>query len=223
MRVIELSGPIYNGMWSYGNHYPQFHHRQMGIEYAGEKYSIDVFEGMHAQTGLYVESPGIATGAGQGGLNERVPIEKLFMIDAYVLQVPYQTLAVRDGRPFISLEQIRSAEKEKIPPKAAILVATGYGRNWEKPDYVEKTWFFKKDALDYLMDKEPFLVGGDSCVWENPVHPEGAFDRFYKMGILLLAPCINLELVKSFKVKLTVMPLRIRGSAICPVRAVIVE
>ncbi len=221
MSLIDISGPVYNGMWSYGGHYPQFHHTKLGIEHAGEKYSIDVFEGMHAQTGLYIESSGIAGEGGEGGLNEKVPIEKLFMIDAYVLRIPHQSLAVKDGRPFVSVADIKGAEKQKIPEGAAILVGTGYGKNWDKPDYVEKTWFFRKEALDYLMDKKPFLIGGDSCVWENAVHPEGAFDRFYKMGILLLAPCVNLETVRSYKVSLSILPLRVAGSPICPARAVI--
>ncbi len=223
MKLIDISGPIYSGMWSYGSHYPQFRHTKLGIEHAGEKYSIDVFEGMHAQTGLYLESSGIAEGAGAGGLNERVPIEKLFMIDAYILKIPHASLGVRDGRPFVSLADIKAAEKKRIPEGSTILVGTGYGENWDRRDYVEKTWFFRKEALDYLMDKRPFLIGGDSVVWENPVHPEGAFDRFYKMGILLLAPCINLEKVRGYKVTLSIFPLRIADSPICPARAVITE
>ena len=60
-------------------------------------------------------------------------------------------------------------------------------------------------------------------MWENEVHPEGAFERFYKEGILLLAPLINLEKISRFKVKLTVLPLKILGAGVCPVRAVVVE
>jgi kynurenine formamidase len=226
MVVIDISGPIYTGMWSYADYYPDFKLSAVEFEYGGEKYSVDVFEGMHAQTGTYMESPEIfgggAGGAG-GGLNDTVPVERLFNIDACVLQMKHEELAVKDGKPFISLDDIRRAEKEPIPEGAAILVGTGYGQNWDRDDYVQKAWFFQKEALYYLIDKKPIIVGGDSPVWENELHPEGAFERFYSAGILLLAPCINLEKITQYRVKLTALPLRIVKAGVCPVRAVVVE
>jgi arylformamidase len=224
MKVIDISGPIYTGMWSYADYYPDFKLSAVEFEFGGDKYSVDVFEGMHAQTGTYIESPGIFTGGGKKrGLNDLVPPDKLFNIDACVLKIPHESLSIKDGRPFISLGDIKKVEEEKIPEGAAILVGTGYGKNWEKPDYIQRSWFFKKDALYYLIDKKPFLIGGDSPVWENEKNPEGAFERFYKAGILLLAPCVNLEKVSSFRVKLTALPLKILKAGVCPVRAVVVE
>jgi kynurenine formamidase len=224
MKVTDISGPIYTGMWSYADYYPDFKLSAVEFEFGGEKYSVDVFEGMHAQTGTYVESPQVFSESGKGGgFNESVPLEKLFNIDAYVFNIEHDSLETKDGRPVITLGDIKKAEKGAIPGGSAILVGTGYGRNWEKKDYVSKAWFFNKDALYYLIDKKPFLVGGDSPVWENEVHPEGAFERFYKLGILLLAPCINLEKISSFRVKMTVLPLNILKAGVCPVRAVVVE
>ncbi|UCB44583.1 MAG: cyclase family protein [Spirochaetota bacterium] len=224
MKVIDVSGPIFTGMWSYADYYPDFKLSAVEFEFGGEKYSVDVFEGMHAQTGTYMETPVIfGEGDKKGGLNDVVPIEKLFHIDAYILQIDHDSLGIKDGKPFISLDDVKGAEKEEIPEGAAILVGTGYGKNWEKEDYVQKSCFFKKDALYHLIDKKPFLIGGDAPVWENEVNPEGAFERFYKEGILLLAPLINLEKISRFKVKLTVLPLKILGAGVCPVRAVVVE
>jgi kynurenine formamidase len=223
MKVIDISGPIHTGMWSYADYYPDFELSAVEFEFGGEKYSVDVFKGMHAQTGTYIESPQIFEGGRKGGLNDTVPLEKLFHIDAYVLQVPHDSLAVKDGRPFISLDDITKAEKEQIPEGAAILVGTGYGKNWDSGDYIQKAWFFSREALYHLIDKKPFLIGGDSPVWENEVNPEGAFDRFYKAGILLFAPCVNLEKVSGFRVKLTILPIKIMKAGVCPVRAVLVE
>jgi len=224
MRVIDISGPIYTGMWSYADYYPDFKLSSVEFEFGGAKYSVDVFEGMHAQTGTYIESPQVFSESGKaGGLNEAVPLERLFMIDAYVLYIPHNTLGTKDGKSFISLEDIKKAEKGDIAEGSVILVGTGYGQQWEREDYVKKAWFFKKDALYYLIDKKPFLIGGDSPVWENEVHPEGAFERFYKSGILLLAPCVNLEKIAKYRVKLTALPLRILTAGVCPVRAVVVE
>ncbi len=224
MRIIDISGTIYNGMWSYADYYPDFNLKSVEFEFGGEKYSVDVFEGMHAQTGTYIESPEIFSEGGKGGgLNDIVPIEKLFMIDAYVLQIPYDKLGIKDGKRYISLDDIKGAEKGPIPEGSAILVGTGYGKNWDKDDYVDRAWFFKKDALYYLIDKKPFLLGGDSPVWENAVNPEGAFKRFYGAGILLFSPCVNLEKINKYHVKLTALPLKVLKAGVCPVRAVVVE
>jgi len=223
MKVIDISGPIYNGMWSYADYYPQFELSSVEFEFGGEKYSVDVFKGMHAQVGTYVEAPGIFEGNERAeGLNA-INIERFFMIDAYVYNIPHDSLSIKDGRPYITSDDLKKAEKGKVEEGSAVLIGTGYGTNWDKKDYIDKAWFFSKDALYYLIDKKPFILGGDSPVWENAVHPEGAFERFYKSGILLFAPCINLEKVSNFKVKLTVLPLKILKAAVCPVRAVITE
>jgi kynurenine formamidase len=224
MKVIDISGPIYTGMWSYADYYPDFKLSSVEFEFGGEKYSVDVFEGMHAQTGSYIESPEVFSTSGKsGGLNAAVPVEKLFMMDTYVLQIPHDSLGMKDGRPYVSFADIKGAEIEQIPEGASILVGTGYGKNWDKKDYVDKAWFFKKDALDYLTDKKPFLLGGDSPSWENGVNPEGAFERFYKSGSLLFAPCINLEKITRFRVKLTALPMNILKAGVCPVRAIVTE
>jgi arylformamidase len=223
MKVTDISGPIYNGMWSYADYYPQFELSAVEFEFGGEKYSVEVFKGMHAQVGTYIESPGIFEGEGKKGGLAAIPVEKLFMLDTYVYQIPHEDLAVKDGRPYIQVEDLVKAEKEEIKKNSAILIGTGYGKNWDKKDYVEKSWFFSKDALYYLIDKKPFLLGGDSPVWENAVNPEGAFERFYKSGILLFSPCINLEKISKFKVKLVALPLKILEASVCPVRAIVVE
>jgi kynurenine formamidase len=223
MKVIDISGSIYTGMWSYADYYPKFELSAVEFEFGGEKYSVDVFKGMHSQVGTYMETPHIFTQEGKpGGLNA-IPVEKLFMIDAYVIKIPHESLGIKDNRPFISLEDIKNSERGPIPEGTAVLVGTGYGKNWDKPDYISKAWFFKKEALYYLIDKKPFLLGGDSPVWENEKNPEGAFERFYSAGILLMAPCVNLESVNKFRIKLTVLPLKVLKAAVCPVRAVIVE
>ena len=223
MKVIDISGSIYTGMWSYADYYPKFELSAVEFEFGGEKYSVDVFKGMHAQVGSYLESPGIFDGEPkEGGLNA-IPIDRLFMVDACVYQIPHDSLPVKDGRPYITVEALKVAEKDEVSEGSAILIGTGYGKNWDKEDYVQKAWFFSKDALYYLIDKKPFLLGGDSPVWENEVNPEGAFDRFYKAGILLFAPCVNLEKISKFKVKLTALPLKILQASVCPVRAVVVE
>lgn len=223
MKVVDISGPIYTGMWNYteplGGMLGNFRLSSMDFEFGGEKYSVDTFEGFKAQTGTYLESPGQYQY--EKYFLSDIPVEKLFMIDAYLLFVEYERLSQKDGKRYVSLDDIKSAEKGPIPGGSAILVGTGYGINWGNRDFFSKSWFFKKEAMEYIIEKKPFLLGTDSAEWENPISPEGIFRIFYPANILILASCINFEKIKAFKIKLTVLPFKVKGSYISPVRAVV--
>jgi len=82
MKVIDVSGPIYTGMRSYADYYPDFKLSAVEFEFGGDKYSVDVFEGMHAQTAIYLESPGRYLEENPYTIND-IPIEKLYMVDTY--------------------------------------------------------------------------------------------------------------------------------------------
>lgn len=226
MKITDITGPIYDGMWNYseplGSLLGNFKLDPLNFEFGGEKYSLDVFQGFKAQTGTYLESPGQYIKGNNYKVSE-IPVEKLFMIDAYILNIPYENLQEKDGKKFISLQDIKNSEKKSIPPGAAILVGTGYSKFWERNNFFPKSWFFKKEAMDYIIEKKPFLLGTDSAEWENPKNPEGIFAKFYPANILILAPCINLEKIKTFNAKLIVLPLKVLNSYICPVRAIVIQ
>jgi len=223
MKIIDITGPIYNGMWNYpeplGSLLGDFNLSLFEFEFGGEKYSLEAFNGFKAQTGTYMESPGKYL-KNKYSVSD-VPVESLFMIDTCVIFIPQDILQEKDGKKFISPEDIRKAEKGEIPEGSAILVGTGYGKDWDRKDFFSGSWFFKREAMEYLISKRPFLIGTDSAEWENPHNPEGIFKLFYPANILILAPCINLECIGEFRVKLTVLPFKISGSYISPVRAVV--
>ncbi len=224
MKVIDISGPIYEGMWNYPKPLARllkdFKLSSVRFEHGGAKYSVDVFKNMKAQTGTYIESPGRYLGENPYTVDE-IPIEKLLLMDTSVLFIPYEELGIQNGKRFVSFRDLENAEKEPIPEGSAILVGTGYGRCWDRTDFFTRSWFFKLDAMEYLIEKKPFLLGTDSAEWENPHNPEGIFPVFFPANILILASCINLERIERFNVKLTVLPLKVTGSYICPVRAIV--
>jgi len=228
VKILDISGPIYTGMWNYpeplGPMLGVFELKKIDFEFSGEKYSLDAFEGMKAQTGSYIESPGQYLESNDYKVGD-IDISDLFMMDAYVIKVPYEGMKRKDGKGFVSLEDIKKAQgSNKIKEGAAILIGTGYGsKNWDKKDFFEGSWFFKKEAMEYLISLKPFLLGTDSGEWENPKNPEGIFKMFYPANILILASCINIEKAENFKVKLTVLPFNVKGSYISPVRAIITE
>lgn len=226
MRIIDITGPVYTGMWNYseplGSLLGDFRLSELNFEFGGEKYSLGVFNGFKAQTGTYLESPGQYIEDNKYKISD-IPIEKLFMMEAHVLKIPYETLGEKDGKKFVSMKDIKKFEKENISEGRAIVIGTGYGKFWNKTDFFHESWFFKMDAMEYLISKKPFLLAADSAEWENPKNPEGIFKKFYHANILILAPCINIEEIEGSIVKLTVFPLKILNSYICPVRALITE
>jgi kynurenine formamidase len=223
MKIIDITGPIYNGMWNYpeplGSMLGNFKLADFSFEYGGEKYSVESFEGFKAQTGTYLESPGkyLAEKYNVGD----IPVGNLLMRNAYLFFIPFENLKEKDGKKYISAEDLKRAGSGEIAENSAVLVGTGYGSRWGQKDFFSGSWFFKKDAIQYLIGLKPFLLGTDSAEWENPHDPEGIFKIFYPANIVILAPCINFELIRRFEVKLTVFPLKVAGSFISPVRAVV--
>jgi kynurenine formamidase len=225
MKVIDITGHIYNGMWYFGDPWPRFkfktrYHR---IEAIGLTAMIEDFEGMGGHTGLHIETPATGIGYDKSYPLIDVPIEKLVNADAYVYQLDHDSLPVKDGKPYITLEALKAAEKGDVPDGSIILIGTGYGKNWVKDDYLAKSWFIKRDAMYYIIDKKPLLLGVDATDFENWTNPERFFERFFNSDILLMAPCVNLEKISKFKVKITALPIKIKGAAICPTRAVVME
>jgi kynurenine formamidase len=220
MRIIDISGPVYEGMWDYGGEIKPFKLGKVKMSYAGVEYAIDALENMTALTGTYFETPGDMHGY---TVND-IPLEKLCMIDSYVLQMPFEKLRTVDNRPCIFREDMVNAEMGTIPEGAGIIMSTGYGKNWERNDYLQKCPFLKKEAMDYLIDKKPFIVVFDTPAAESDVHPENAFERYFKENILTVTACINLEKIEKFNVKLSVLPLKILKVAMgCPARAFVME
>jgi kynurenine formamidase len=220
MRIIDISGPIDEGMWDYGNEVKPFKFGTVKMRYAGIDYELDSLENMIAMTGTYFETPG----SYHNYTISDVPLEKLFMIDSYTLKLPYENLEVVDGRPCINLKDLKEAEKDPIPQHSGIILATGYGRQWYSRDYVDKCPFLSKPAMDYLIDKKPFIVVFDTPAAENDIHPENIFEKYFAADILSLTSCINLEKIKKYNVKIIVMPLNLmRVSLASPARAIVIE
>jgi kynurenine formamidase len=224
--VTDISGPIYEGMWNYppplNSYLKDFQLRKVEIPFGGEVYTVEVFDNVKAQTGTYLESPAQYRQENRFTVNEK-PLAEFYLREGRLLFIPLGALPEKDGKRYVSLEQIRRAEKEPIPEGCAILVGTGYGANWRNRSFFSGSWFFHREAMRYLLDKKPFLIGADSAEWENPKNPEGIFADIYRTDVFILAPCVNLERIRRQRIKLTVFPLHVQNAFICPVRAAVSE
>jgi kynurenine formamidase len=223
MKLIDLSGPIYTGMWSYGPPFPEF--RLVDIK---EPEWVDTFapksqafEGFCMLTGNYIDGPSHAFGLEKEKPIHELPLEKIFGVDAYVYKFDLKELPKEGKRPYVTMEHVKKAEKEVVPDEAPIILATGWGSHWSEPDYLPNAWFLKKEVAEYFARKRPILLGFDTPYADNLENEQGNWLIIYGAGITLLGPLVNTEKITKFKVKLFVAPLNILNTTGLPVRTII--
>ena len=225
MKIIDITGIIYTGMWNLGPPFPDFELEETKTpDWLEYKVYSEEFTGMFSQTGTYLETPAHLLGYEKSYPLIDVNIAKLVDIDTYIIKLDLDDLPVVDGRPAITRDSLVSnfnMDLYKEKDCCSILVSTGWGKNWRNEDFVESSPFIKFEAMHFLMDQKPFLLGADSPRWENLKNPEGFFSDFFNADILLMGPCVNLEKIKDDIVKLTVLPLKIENTCCTPCRAII--
>ena len=62
-KVIDITGIINNGMWNYDAPFPEINIKQLPpVPWCGNRIiGAEIFEGMHSQTGTYLETPATST------------------------------------------------------------------------------------------------------------------------------------------------------------------
>ncbi|MBN2073533.1 MAG: cyclase family protein [Actinobacteria bacterium] len=224
MKIIDASGPIYEGMWSYGPPFPEFKLVEIeSPEWVDFTAYSQAFEGFCMLTGTYISGPGHALGLKKAEPMHKTPLEKLFDVDAYVLKFNLYELEKEGNRPYITLKDIKNAEKEKIPDGSNIVIATGWGNHWSEPDFLTHDWFMKKDAVKYIVDKDPFILAMDTPSIDNIDNEQGIWSIVFSGNIHLVAPLVNLDKITKYRVKLYICPLNILNTAGLPCRVIIKE
>jgi kynurenine formamidase len=225
MRVIDITGLIHTGMWSYEKPFPNYELKPISqpewIEY---RVYMEEFRGFCSQTGTYLETPAHLLGYERSYPLLSVPVEKLVNVKTCVIQLSLEEMPLKGNRRMITRAALReNVNEEELRSCDAILVSTGWGKNLREDCYVERSPFFTFDAMEWIVHRKPSLLGSDSPRWENIKNPEGFFPMFYEADILMLAPCVSLEQIECEVVELTVLPLKIENTCCTPCRAVVIE
>ena len=223
-RVIDITGPIYEGMWNLEPPFPDFKMRPFPpVPWVNAPVYLEIFD-MQSQTGTYLETPGHFLGYENTFLIHDVDAADLTNRGCVVLDVGAVNPDNRPERLPVTLEAILGCPNaDQIEEGDAILLCTHWGKMWEHPDFLKNSPYLTLDALKWLISKKPCILGGDMPRWELVDKPQGLFDIFKTQNILLMGPSVNLEQVKAPRVQLTVLPLKIIGTCCAPCRAVITE
>jgi len=216
MKIIDITGEIYTGMWSYGSPFPEINVRPLG-KVGFVKYEIyaEVFEGMNSQCGTYLETPAHLLGDKSYPLID-VDVKKLVDIPTTVLKVDTK------GEREITKQMIEKAfEKADYSEGNAILICACYGDRWKESDYLSLSPYISYDAMKMLISKKPYLLGTDFPRWDNLSRPQGFWQEFYDADILMLAPLTNLESAQNKKALLTALPIKVEKTCCAPCRAIL--
>lgn len=216
MKVHDVTGVIHDGMWSYGPPYPEVRVEEIPVPEWVPYPTYSWKFTLGGQTGTYLET-GLHMRRGRPAVCD-LPVESLMNREAVVLKVrgkEHKEDAITRGELEGCGVEIRRGD--------AVLVCVGRDRKWRDADYVLDSPYFQREAMDWLMDRRPFLVGGDWPRWDSWERPQLFFPRFFDEGILLLGPLVGLTGIGRSRVRLTVLPLKVADSAAAPARAVVVE
>jgi kynurenine formamidase len=219
--LIDLSGPLYQDMWSYNGlpgletRLPEFQVEQVtwieGTGFESFRFTLSSISGTYLETGGHVSE-------GAPGLDTLPPSN--FFRPAVVCHL------LRKG----PRELIRRAELEASCPPVqagdALLIECGWGAQWHSPNYVLDGPGYHPDCLPWLLEQPFSLLGVDvPCIQPPWPPPDGAQYEgnmllpVFQKGILLLAPLVNLEQVRVQRGELMALPLRIEGVSGAPCRA----
>ena len=225
-KIIDITGPIDDGMWNYGEPFPQVHIKPLPpiAWLGGRTVGAEIFEGVHSQTGTYLETPAHNYGNENSYLLSDVPAEKTYEIPCVVLNVGMFDMDLEKGRHGITVQELENCHNAAcIQEGDAILVGTGWGRYWFDPHNLDGAPYFTREAMLWLLDKKPFLIGADTARWDNLETPQNFFEDFYSANILMAGPLVDLEKCTAKRCKLTVLAANFMHTSCAPARAVIIE
>jgi kynurenine formamidase len=213
-ETVDLSGPVYEGMWHYADPYfgPSIR-RQTPPEWLSPPVYWESVS-MPLQTGTYLESSAHCF-EGDPGVND-YPVSRwagLPTVSVFVPKGPGEAIVADDLAPVIDALCPDGTEG------MGLLVGTGWDSHWRLDDFTTACPFFDDSAADLVIERGFSLFGGDSPRFENPEQPSGHLRRIFAAKILLLAPLCNLSVLGNTRGLLTAAPLSIAVASASPTRA----
>lgn len=215
-RIRDISGWIYNGMWSYCPEYPGAEISELPQPaFLPKDYPVYLQKfAIGGQTGTYIETRGHVD-------RSAVPVTQLplecFCRPAVVIDAG----AKRDSEP-VTLADVEHAGVQ-IRQGDAVLLSTGWDRKWDDADFVEKSPYISREAALWLFDRKIGMLGADFPRFDLPSASQFPWTEFWDKVNLLLAPVTNLRGLSGRCGDLIAFPLKIRGACATPCRAALME
>ncbi len=218
MRIVDISGPIEDNMWSYGDPYPAARIEQIPpptwLDYPvySQTVSFAVQSGTYLETAAHLDRSRMPI--------DQLPLERCYMLDAVALWIPKEA---NGGISLADLLEAQQRQGAQMRPGDALLVGTGWDKQWYAPNYVTEPPYFTGDAMDWILAQKLSLLGGDTPRYDSPTNPQNFLPKFFQTEMIMLAPLVNMDQVRQPRGKLIALPLKIKDACASPVRALWIE
>lgn len=222
---IDLSGPLFNGMWSYNvlagpnPHLPEFKVEKTttvgGVGWESFGYVMSSLSGTYLETAAHLI---------QGG-----PVLDGFGLERCIRPAVVCHLPRKQARQLVRRAELE-AHCPPLQPGDALLIECGWAAQWRSTNFVTDGPSFHPDTLPWLLQQPFSLLGVDVPCLQAPYPlPDGAryqgnmLAPIFQKGVLLLAPLVNLDTVRSQRGELIALPLKVEGVSGVPCRAIFRE
>lgn len=207
MKLIDLtSEPGKTAEGSLNIERRELHLQSPGVEYTGVIYEFK----MGSMAGTYIDFPGHIAETDDGRDAFNYPLEKLYRRRAAVIR-----LDRRDGSGGVAASELAAVCPVKIRPGDALIVNALGDRQFY--DIENRSVFFEMDAVEWIIEQGVELLVSD--IYESQALL-GVFLKLFKAGISTVCRPVNLHKLEDAEVKLTIMPLPVRGVTQIPCRLV---
>jgi len=206
MKIIDLTAEIYNKMPVYPGD-PEVEIQEI---YSVEKdgYSVSKIK-INDHTGTHVETQSHLI---KGKKIEEEPLER-FIGKAAIIDIKTGKVEIEDIRKYENL----------MDGCDILLMRSGYSgrkngifsRDTERP-------ILSLDAIKWIIGKRIKILGIDAFDFDPSPTYEG-HKLCFKKNVLIVEGLVNLENIRTNKVKLHVIPLKIRGTGSSPCRVFAIE
>jgi kynurenine formamidase len=215
VRVVDISGSIYTGMWSYCPEYPgavveplpQPAFLQGKYQVFCQKFILGGQSGTYIETEAHVDAS--ATPVADLPLHE-------FMMEAVIIRV-----GEKGPLEPVTLDDIL-ADTPDIREGDGVLLSCGWDKKWRDPDFVSHSPYISKEAAQFLLEHKIKLLGADFPRFDNVNAMEFPWDLLWDKAKFVLAPLTNLYDLDVTRATLMAFPLKIDGAVATPCRAALI-
>ncbi len=147
-----------------------------------------------------------------GQTTAQIPLEKC-VGPAFVLHLPH-----RSGKGDHFEKSDFEPHAQAIKKHRKLLIATGWSRNWDTPDYYDNFPGFSREGAQYIVALGLDLIG----VEQSSIHPSDHLEVhriFFRREVVIVEGLKNVAELPQGEVDFTAAPWRFEGGDGSPVRA----
>jgi len=208
MQVFDLSGPIEDGAdWYDDEAAPPVKLEEIGSRekegWVSHTLAVQVLNGttyIETAAHLFEDAPTL----------DRIPPER-FICRAHVIRLPDEEQEL--PAPPDPLNAFR-------PGEDALLLHCGWDAKYNQPDFYNASPYFSKPLQEWVLERNPAILGGDMISFDHPADTAMPFlHAYFKRGGMILCPLVGLAAVPQNIVTLCAAPLKLVGANASPCRA----